>query len=150
MKILVQRIKKAELNIVQDRILTKKGSILKGLLVYVSIEKQDTQEALNYWTRKIVNLRIFSDQSGRMQDSIQDKDYSIMCIPNFTLAGSVKKGNRPSFDNAADKAKAACLFNQFCDRIEDYKINCVRGIFGSEMIIDSSSWGPVNIIIDNG
>lgn len=147
MKIIIKRVKSAKVAIGEKRVFKEPGAIKEGLLVYVGIERGDTEEDLDFYVRKIINLRVFDDESGRMQYSVKDQGYSVLCIPNFTLAGVLKKGNRPSFDNSADKAEAKRLFSLICEKIGQSGVHCVRGEFGAEMLIDSCSWGPVNIIM---
>ena len=148
MKALVQRVEKVTLFTKQDTIKFI-GEIEKGLLVFVGIEKQDTLEDLHYLADKVVNLRVFEDDQGKLNISVKDKNYEIMCIPNFTLSACVRKGRRPSFDNAASKDKASQFFDIFYKKLKEFQIRCVVGIFGASMVIEARNYGPVNIILDS-
>ena len=147
MKAVMQRVEKAVLYVREDE-LDHRGEIDEGLLVFVGIEKADTLDDLAFMAKKIVFLRIFEDERQKLNLSVKDKSLAIMCIPNFTLSGTLDRGRRPSFDNAASKDKASEYFDTFCQKIEAHQIRCMRGIFGASMIIEARNYGPVNIIID--
>ena len=145
MKVLAQRVKGAKLFVDEEDV----GKIAQGLLVFVGIENDDILEDVSFMVDKLVNLRIFEDDQAKLNLSPKDKGLEIMCIPNFTLAGSVHKGRRPSFDNAAGKEKGKEFFDLFCRQIEKEGLHCVSGIFGASMTIDVRNYGPVNIILDS-
>jgi len=148
MKVLTQRVEKAALYTKQDT-LKFIGNIGEGLLVFIGIEKQDTPEDLHYLADKVVNLRVFEDEQGKLNISVKDKNFEIMCIPNFTLSACARKGRRPSFDNAASKDKARQFFDMFCKKLRESQVRCVGGIFGASMVIEAGNYGPVNIILDS-
>jgi D-tyrosyl-tRNA(Tyr) deacylase len=144
MKVLIQRVKKAQVSTADI-----KGKIEEGLLAFVGVEEADNLEDISFLAEKTVNLRIFEDEQGKMNLSVKDKGFEIMSIPNFTLASSLKKGRRPSFDLAASKEKGKEFFDIFCKKIEEEKIKCIKGVFGASMLIDAKNYGPVNIILDS-
>ena len=148
MKVLVQRVSKANLSLEEDSSKTV-GSIKEGLLVFVGIEKEDSLKDLDFLVERVVNLRIFEDSGGKLNLSVKDKNLDIMCIPNFTLASSLAKGRRPSFDNAASRDKAKDFFEVFCRKIKDQGLNCSPGVFGASMLIEAANYGPVNIVLDS-
>ena len=149
MKAIVQRVNRAELRIEKEGNSEVKAKIGKGLVVYLGIEVNDEDTDLYFLCQKIANLRIFEDDKGKLMYSVRDKGLEIMCIPNFTLAASTDKGNRPSFDKSASKDKAEEYFERFCDKLSESGIRCQKGIFGAFMIIDAESFGPVNMIFDS-
>ncbi|MBN2120373.1 MAG: D-tyrosyl-tRNA(Tyr) deacylase [Candidatus Omnitrophica bacterium] len=148
MKALIQRVKKVSLS-VKEREARFIGQVSQGLLVFIGVEESDSLDDLDFLVDKIVNLRIFEDDQGKMNLSIKDKNFEIMCIPNFTLAASVRKGRRPSFDKAAVPQKGREFFDLFCSKIKEAGLSSVEGVFGAEMIIEAVSYGPVNIILDS-
>ena len=97
--------------------------------------------------QKIVNMRIFEDDNHKMDYSLKDKDYSVLCISNFTLCASTDSGRRPSFEQAMPKDKAQKIFNKFVEKIKALGINVETGAFGKYMRISLDFDGPVNIII---
>ena len=125
------------------------GQIKEGLLVFVGIEQEDELEDMEFIVDKVVNLRIFEDAQGKLNLSAKDKSLEVMSIPNFTLAGSLRKGRRPSFEDAADKEKGRKFFDLFCAWIRKAGLICVSGVFGASMAIEAGNYGPVNIIIDS-
>lgn len=126
-----------------------KSSIGKGLLVLLGIENSDNEEDIRWLSKKIVNLRIFNDQSGVMNDSVLDHNGEILVISQFTLHASTKKGNRPSYIKAAKPEVAIPLYNRFVTVLEQELGKPVRtGEFGAYMEVALINDGPVTIIID--
>ncbi|MGB9764642.1 MAG: D-aminoacyl-tRNA deacylase [Candidatus Saccharicenans sp.] len=144
MIIVLQRVKEARV-VVNDRVV---GSIGRGLCLLVAIEKGDEEEAADYLARKVVELRIFSDENQKMNLSLKDVGGGILAISQFTLAGSVRKGRRPSFDRAETPEKAAALFNYFLDRLREQGIKVESGIFQAMMDVYLVNEGPVTFILD--
>ncbi len=142
MIILVQRVNWAKVGCSSG----KEKKIGKGILVYVGFERGDTEEVLEKGIRKILNLRIFEDENGKMNLSVKDIGGEIMLIPNFTLAGNAQKGNRPSFDNALNPEEASKLFDRLSEILKG-EIPLKAGVFRDYMRVESENDGPVNIII---
>ncbi len=137
MKAVIQRVKRAK---VYDR------EIGKGLLVLVGFEKGDTKEKVQRFVRKLVNLRIFEDESGRMNLSVKDVSGEILVVSNFTLAGDVRKGNRPSFTNAMDPEEAKLLYEYLLELLEATYPKVKSGIFRTYMEVELVNAGPVTIV----
>ena len=147
MIILSQRVEGASLKIYENESLEFIGDMKDGLVVYVGFEQGDSCDDFDKYTSKIVNLRCFGDAEGKMNKSIIDNGYSIMIIPNFTLAGSCKKGNRPSFNNALAPEQAKVMFLDFVNQLSLKCKHTVSGIFGADMRIEQHNLGPVNLLI---
>lgn len=125
------------------------GEIEQGLLLLIGIEDTDNQEDIDWLTRKISNLRIFSDVDGKMNLSVTDVQGSFLVISQFTLYGSTKKGNRPSFIRSAKPDVAIPLYNSFVQRLKEVSgLKVEEGIFGADMKISLINDGPVTIVID--
>jgi D-aminoacyl-tRNA deacylase len=146
MRIVVQRVSEASVTV--DGQIT--GQIAKGLLVLLGIEDMDTQEDIDWLCGKIVNLRIFDDQEGVMNCSIQEVGGSILLVSQFTLHASTRKGNRPSYIRASKPEKAIPMYESFKTRLEQESGKKVEaGIFGADMKVSLVNDGPVTIIIDS-
>lgn len=125
------------------------GSIGKGLLVLVGIEDADTQEDIDWLTKKIVGLRIFDDENGIMNLSVMDIGGSILAVSQFTLMASTKKGNRPSYIRASKGDFAQPMYEKFCQALEQESgKKTEKGIFGADMKVSLLNDGPVTIIMD--
>lgn len=145
MRAVIQRVSKAE--VVANGVLT--GSIELGLLVLLGIEDADNQEDIDWLSGKIVQLRIFGDADGLMNDSILDVDGNILLISQFTLFGQTKKGNRPSFIRAAKPEVAIPLYERFITALSNKLGKTVEtGIFGADMQVSLINDGPVTLVID--
>jgi D-tyrosyl-tRNA(Tyr) deacylase len=123
------------------------GKINRGILVYVGIEKGDTEKEIAFMAEKILNLRIFPDEERRMNLSVKDIGGEILSISQFTLASYIKKGRRPDFTNAEEPGKAEELYERF-NEILSQEINVEKGVFGAMMNIGSINDGPVTFIIE--
>lgn len=146
MKIVLQRVNSA--SVIIDR--KVKCSIGQGLLILLGIADTDTEEDVEWLTKKIVAMRIFSDAAGLMNRSVTDADGELLVVSQFTLQASTKKGNRPSFIKAARPEKAVPLYETFIARLEQESGKPVAtGIFGADMHISLINEGPVTIIIDS-
>ncbi len=145
MRAVIQRVSRANCSV--DNKIT--GQIENGLLILIGIEKEDTIEDMKWMAQKFVNLRIFNDENGLMNKSIQDIAGNILFISQFTLFAQTKKGNRPSFIRAAKPEKAQPMYIEMADYLStllDKKIQL--GIFGADMKIDLLNDGPVTIIMN--
>jgi D-aminoacyl-tRNA deacylase len=146
MRIVIQRVKNASVTI--DR--KVKSEINQGLLILLGIEPADTLDDIEWLCRKINNLRIFNDEDGLMNLSIQDINGSFLVVSQFTLHASTKKGNRPSYIKAAKPDFAIPMYNQFVKSLESISnLNVSTGEFGADMKVSLLNDGPVTIIIDS-
>lgn len=144
MKVVVQRCEKAKC-LVDSKII---GKIDKGLMLLVGFTHTDTIDNIDYMVDKVINLRIFDDESGIMNKSIQDVSGSILSISQFTLYADASKGRRPSYIKAMNGVDAKILYDEFNDRLRKKGINVETGLFGAEMKIDFINDGPITIILE--
>ena len=145
MRAVIQRVKEACVRV--DGKIT--GQIEKGLLVLVGIEDADTDEDIEWLTKKIAGMRIFDDENGVMNLSVMDIDGRILAVSQFTLFGSTKKGNRPSWIRASKGPFAEPMYEKFCKALEhETGKKTEKGIFGADMKVSLLNDGPVTIIMD--
>lgn len=146
MRIILQRVSEASVT-VNEKIV---GEIGPGLLLFVGIEDEDTDEDLEWLASKIAKMRIFSDEEGKMNHSVKDVDGGILAVSQFTLHASVKKGNRPSFMGAARPEYAIPMYEKFIKILEITSGRTVEtGEFGADMKVRLLNDGPVTIFIDS-
>lgn len=146
MKIVIQRVSEAAVSINKEQY----ASIQLGLVVLVGIEQEDEKEDADWLVSKLVQLRIFSDNEGKMNESILDIAGELLIISQFTLHAATKKGNRPSFIAAARPEKAIPLYEYFIAQANKQLTGKVKtGIFGADMKVSLVNDGPVTIIIDS-
>ena len=143
MKIIIQRVKKAQVSI-EGQVY---GQIQQGLLLLVGVDLEDQKEDLYYAVRKLVNMRIFSDTEGKMNLSVKDIQGEILSISQFTLFADTKKGNRPAFTGAAKPDVAEAFYQDF-NRELAKEVPVKTGIFGADMQVELVNDGPVTIILD--
>ncbi len=141
----VQRVKDASVRV--DETIT--GSIDEGLLVYLGVFSTDTEKDLSYIVRKIASLRIFKDENDKMNLSVDKVSSSILIISQFTLCAITTKGNRPSFNNAADPDKAKQIYLSAIKQLKGMNLQVEQGIFGADMKVRYTNDGPVTIILDS-
>jgi D-tyrosyl-tRNA(Tyr) deacylase len=144
-KIVLQRVKQAKVE-VQGRVV---GEIGQGICLLVGIEKGDSEADAHYLAKKAAEMRIFPDTEGRMNLSIHDIQGEIMAVSQFTLAGSVEKGRRPSFDKAEEAEKAEKLFNYFVELIRQRGLKVETGVFQTMMDVHLINEGPVTFILES-
>ena len=145
MKIVVQRVSQASVKVGREIV----GEISQGLLLLVGIEENDEKEDTEWLSKKILDLRIFSDEEGKMNRSVKDINGEILCVSQFTLIADYKKGNRPSFIKAAKPEKAVPLFEYFKGLIKSSGLKTESGIFGADMKVCLLNDGPVTIVMDS-
>ncbi|MBF0777895.1 D-aminoacyl-tRNA deacylase [Streptococcus cuniculi] len=143
MKIVIQRVTKAAVSIEQ----CIHGQIGQGLLLLVGVGPDDCKEDVDYAVRKIVNMRIFSDEEGKMNRSVQDISGQILSISQFTLFADTKKGNRPAFTGAAAPYLAKTLYEELNQALRAF-VPVETGIFGADMQVSLTNNGPVTIVLD--
>ena len=143
MKFVIQRVSKAAV-IIDNTIYS---SINEGILLLVGIEDNDIDSELIYYTKKIVNMRIFNDSNGKMNCSLLDTKGSILVVSQFTLCANTKKGNRPSYIHAANPDYARSLYYALIEELKNYEINVKKGRFGAHMKLDIINDGPVTILL---
>ncbi len=145
MRVVIQRVSQASVAI-RNNI---RASIGKGLLVLVGIEDADSQEDIGWLSNKIVNLRIFNDLQGVMNNSLKETEGDLILVSQFTLHASTKKGNRPSYIRASNPQIAIPLYEQLVLQLEkDLNKKIGTGIFGEDMQVTLQNDGPVTIVID--
>ena len=125
------------------------GRIDKGLLVYLSVGKDDTPKDAEFIAEKLVNLRIFPDDAGKMNLSILDVGGAILLVSNFTLHGDCRKGRRPGFDAAAPPRLAEQLYEKVAGLIAEQGVHVEKGLFGEYMHVTSTNDGPINFLLDS-
>lgn len=146
MKVVIQRVSKASVK-VNDTI---SSSIQNGLLILLGITNDDGLEDISWLCNKIVNLRIFNDEQGVMNKSLLDTNGNAIVVSQFTLMASTKKGNRPSYMNAAKSAISIPLYENFVQHLEnDLGKKVGTGVFGADMKVSLVNDGPVTIILDS-
>lgn len=143
MKIVLQRVRSASVS-VEGKVV---GQIGQGLLLLVGVGPEDTQEDLDYAVRKIVQMRIFSDQERKMNLSVQDIGGQILSISQFTLFAAIKKGNRPAFNGGAKPDLASEFYDRFNQALRQF-VPVETGIFGADMQVSLINDGPVTIVLD--
>ncbi len=145
MRVVLQRVKYASCTV--DQQIT--GSIDCGYLLLVGFSQNDTMDVVSRMAQKIVKLRVFEDDQGKMNRSIYDVNGSVLSISQFTLYANAKKGNRPSFVSAAKPDVAIPLYDAFNEEIRHLGIDCQTGIFGADMKINLLNDGPITICLDS-
>lgn len=146
MRVVIQRVTQAAVTI-EEQI---HNQIQTGLLVLVGFEANDTAEDMQWISKKIIDLRIFSDNEGKMNLSVQDVEGEILLVSQFTLFASTKKGNRPSFIRSASPDRAIPLYEKLIGMMNQLMPNQIKtGVFGADMQISLINDGPVTITIDS-
>ena len=145
MKVVLQRVAHASVT-VDEKVI---GKIQRGFLLLVGVTHDDAMEDMEYLVRKIVQMRIFEDEEGKLNRSIQDIGGEILSVSQFTLYADTKKGNRPSFSKAAPGDVAVEMFEQFNGLLRDTGIPVETGKFGADMKVELLNDGPVTILLDS-
>lgn len=145
MRAVVQRVKESRV-VVEGKVV---GQIGKGLNVLLGIGKGDTEEDVKKLANKILNLRIFENEEGKFYYSLLEVGGEILVVSQFTLYASVKKGRRPSFEEAEEPQRAKDLYERFVEEVRSYGVKVETGVFGAMMEVYILNWGPVTIILDS-
>lgn len=145
MRVVLQRVAHASVTVDGEII----GKIQRGFLLLVGVTHDDAMEDMEYLVRKIVQMRIFEDEEGKLNRSIQDIGGEILSVSQFTLYADTKKGNRPSFSKAAPGDVALKMFEQFNGLLRDTGIPVETGQFGADMKVELLNDGPVTILLDS-
>jgi D-tyrosyl-tRNA(Tyr) deacylase len=125
------------------------GEIGSGLLVLLGVAKADDEAAADYLAEKVLGLRIFEDEAGKMNLSVQDKRGEALVVSQFTLYGDVRRGRRPSFDAAALPEDAKRLYEYFIEKLRAAGLRCETGVFQAMMDVELLNQGPVTILLDS-
>lgn len=144
MKAVIQRVATASVTV--DGVIT--GAIGQGILVLLGVEKGDREAAADWLAEKIVALRIFEDEAGKMNRSLQEIGGSVLAVSQFTLAGNCDKGRRPSFDTAAPAEEGRRLYEYFVEVLKRQGIPVATGIFQADMQVSLVNDGPVTFILE--
>lgn len=144
MKILVQRVDEVFIKI--DGVIHASSG--KGLLLFIGIKHDDTEEIIPYFVDKIINLRIFEDTTGKMNLSVKDINGEIAAVSQFTLYADTGKGRRPGFSDSAPPDKAVALYNLFVSQLRNSGLRISEGVFGAHMEIGLINNGPATFIIE--
>lgn len=145
MRIVLQRVREAEVE-TEGRIA---GRIGRGICLLVGVEKGDTEAEAERMAAKAVDLRIFPDEAGKMNLSLADVGGEVLAVSQFTLAGSVRKGRRPSFDGAEEPGRAEALFVRFVDAVRGRGIGVATGVFQAAMTVRIVNDGPVTFVLES-
>lgn len=145
MRVVVQRVTEANVKVNEEIV----GKIDSGLMLLVGIDENDEKPDADWLVQKILNLRIFGDDDGKLNLSVLDTKGEILCISQFTLIADYKKGNRPSFIKAAKPDQAVPLFDYFKNELKKSHLKIESGIFGANMKVSLINDGPVTIIMDS-
>jgi D-tyrosyl-tRNA(Tyr) deacylase len=125
------------------------GEIGNGVLVLLGVSKTDSETAADYLVEKIIGLRVFEDAEGKMNLSVQDSGRAVLVVSQFTLYGDVRRGKRPSFDEAARPEEAKRLYEYFVERVRATGLRCETGQFQATMEVELINSGPVTILLDS-
>jgi D-tyrosyl-tRNA(Tyr) deacylase len=145
MRAVVQRVSRAQV-VIEGEIT---GQIGLGLLILLGVGHDDTEADANYLAEKIAGLRVFEDERGKMNRSVQDVGGGVLAVSQFTLYGDVRRGKRPSFDSAAPPERARQLYEFFVQQIRSTGLRCETGRFQEMMKVELVNEGPVTILLDS-
>ncbi len=145
MRAVVQRVSQASVSIRGETV----GSIGPGLVVLLGIHNEDTEQEIKWMTDKIVHLRIFEDESGKMNRSLVDIGKEMLIVSQFTLYGDCRKGRRPGYSSAAPPEKAEPMYRKFIELVKKHKIKTATGQFQEMMEVSITNSGPVTLLLDS-
>ena len=145
MRAVVQRVSRARVT-VNNQVIAEIG---RGLLVLLGVGREDDQASANYLSDKIIGLRIFEDDTGKMNQAVREAGGKLLLVSQFTLYGDLRRGKRPSFDAAALPEKARVLYQYLVERIRAAGLACETGKFQDTMLVELVNDGPVTILLDS-
>ncbi|HCG62385.1 MAG TPA: D-tyrosyl-tRNA(Tyr) deacylase [Sphaerochaeta sp.] len=145
MRAVIQRVTEASVTVDGTAV----GSIDRGLLVYLGVQKGDTEVDLEYLANKIPRMRLFTDNEGKMNLSVSDLGYAVLVVSQFTLCADLRKGNRPSFDPAAEPAVARQMYGLFVEKVRSQGLEVATGEFGASMRVAYTNEGPITLVLDS-
>ncbi|HHT80704.1 MAG TPA: D-tyrosyl-tRNA(Tyr) deacylase [Spirochaetales bacterium] len=145
MKSVIQRVLEASVTVDGECV----GRIDRGLLVYLGVEKEDSEKQLHWLCSKITKLRVFDDGEGKMNLSLKDVGGSLLVVSQFTLCANLAKGNRPSYNNAADPEDAVVLYEKALETFRNLGFHVENGAFGQHMHVTYTNDGPVTLLLDS-
>ena len=145
MRAVVQRVTEARVEVAGKPV----GAIGAGLLVLLGVARDDTRDDADYLADKIVNLRVFDDDEGKLNRSLSESGGAVLVVSQFTLYGDVRRGRRPSYSDAAEPEKANQLYEYFVERVRSAAVKVETGIFQAMMKVSLTNDGPVTILLDS-
>ena len=145
MRVVVQRCREARVNVGGETV----GAIGPGLMLLVGVTHQDTEQDAAYLAEKIAGLRIFEDEAGKMNLAVTEIGGAILSVSQFTLYGDSRKGRRPNFMAAARPEMAEPLYERFNELLRAKGLTVETGVFGAEMDVGLTNWGPVTLVVDS-
>lgn len=145
MKVVLQRVSESSVKVDNEIV----GKIEKGLMLLIGVDETDENEDADWLFKKILDVRVFSDDAGKMNHSVKEINGEILCISQFTLLSDYKKGNRPSYIKAAKPDKAIPLFEYFKEELKKSGLKIESGIFGADMQVSLINDGPVTLVFDS-
>lgn len=145
MKVVLQRVSEASVKVDNEIV----GKINQGLMLLIGVDENDENPDADWLVKKILDVRVFSDEDGKMNHSVKDINGEILCISQFTLISDYKKGNRPSYIKAAKPDKAIPLFEYFKNELKKSGLKIESGIFGADMKLSLINDGPVTLVFDS-
>lgn len=145
MKIVLQRVTRASVEVAEETV----GSIGSGFLLLLGVTHRDSRSDADFLAEKTAHLRVFSDDAGKMNRSVQDVGGAILVVSQFTLYGDCRKGRRPGFDAAAPPEQARILYEYFVERLKTYNVRVETGVFQASMKVSLVNDGPVTFILES-
>ena len=145
MKVVLQRVSEASVKVDNEIV----GTIQNGLMLLIGVDENDDNVDADWLVKKVIDVRVFSDEAGKMNHSVKDIKGEILCISQFTLISDYKKGNRPSYIKAAKPDKAIPIFEYFKEELKKSGLKIESGIFGADMKVSLINDGPVTLVFDS-
>lgn len=143
-RVLIQRVSRARVAVGQDIV----GEIGRGLCVFLGVGKQDNEQSADFFADKVRNLRVFDDEQGKMNRSVADIGGEVLLVSQFTLYGDCRKGNRPSFTDAAPAEQAEQLYRRVAERLREAGLKVATGRFQAHMQVSLVNDGPVTLVLE--